>query len=70
MRVAMFRRSIWILAFAAVAILGFDIALSVHELNTGRSYAFQSTHLKAVDPPVTCPTAAARWCQVTGGLPE
>ena len=67
----MFRRSIWILAFAAVAILGFDIALSVHELNAGGSYAFQSSHqLKAVDPPVTCPAAAARWCQVTGGLPE
>jgi len=70
MRVAVFRRSIWILAFAAVAILGFDIALSVHELNAGGSYAFQSHHLKAVDPPVICPTAAARWCQVTGGLPE
>jgi len=25
----------------------------VHELNSGRSYAFQSYHLKAVDPPVT-----------------
>jgi hypothetical protein len=70
MSVAMFRRSIWILAFAAIAILGFDIALSVYELNAGGSYAFQGHHLKAVDPPVTCPAAAARWCQVTGGLPE
>ena len=66
----MFSRPIWILAFSAISILGFDIALSLHDLNTRRSYAFQSHHLKAVDSPVPCPTAAARWCQVTGGLPE
>jgi hypothetical protein len=71
MGVAMFSRSIWILAFAAVSILGIDIALSLHDLNTGRSYAFQRHDLKAVDySPVACPTAAARWCQITGGLPE
>ena len=66
----MFSRPIWILAFAAVFILGFDIALSLHDSNTRRSYAPQRHHLNAVDAPVTCPTAAARWCQVTGGLPE
>ena len=66
----MFSRSVWILAFTAVSILGFDIALSIHDLNTGKSYALQRHPLHAVDAPVPCPTAAARWCQVTGGLPE
>ena len=67
---AMFSRSIWILAFAAVSILGFDIAVSIHDVNAGKSHAFQNHHLSAVYSPVACPTAAARWCQVIGGLPE
>ena len=70
MGVAMFSRSIWILAFAAVSILGFDIAVSIHDLNAGKSHAFQNHHLSAVHSPVACPTVAARWCQVMGGLPE
>ena len=68
--IAMFSRSIWILAFTAVSILGFDIALSIHDLNAGKSHAFQNHHLSAVYSPVACPTVAARWCQVMGGLPE
>ena len=37
---------------------------------TQASFAVGNIVAGAVHSPVPCPTAAARWCQVTGGLPE